>query len=89
LQSIGVLVAPANDFVEMTVPSNLSDHPKDLYDALEVEFNKAIINNPTRRNKTRLTFKDRGHMIRHLIITESIWQSLPIAEKDNQERNRR
>jgi hypothetical protein len=71
------------------VPSTLSEHPEDLYDALEVEFNKAIINNPSRRNKTRLTFEDRGHMIRHLTMTESIWQSLPTAEKGNQERNRR
>jgi hypothetical protein len=71
------------------VPSNLSEHSKDLYDALEVEFNKVIINNLSRRNKTRLAFKDRGYMIRHLTITESTWQSLSIAENGNKERNRR
>jgi hypothetical protein len=42
-----------------------------LYDALQVEFEKTIINNPNRRNKTRLTFKERGYMIRYLIITNT------------------
>jgi ABC-type uncharacterized transport system YnjBCD ATPase subunit len=60
-----------------------------LYDALQVEFDKAMVKNPTRRNKTRLTFEERGHMIRHLTMTESAWRDLPTSEKGNQERNKR
>jgi hypothetical protein len=71
------------------VPPDLSEHPEDLYDTLEVEFNKAMIKNPNRRNKTRLTFEERGHMIRHLTMTESTWRDLPTSEKGSQERNRR
>lgn len=71
------------------VPPHLSEHPEDLYDALEVEFDKAMIKNPNRRNKARLTFEERGHMIRHLTMTESTWRDLPTSEKGSQERNRR
>jgi hypothetical protein len=71
------------------VPPRLSEHPEDLYDALQVEFDKAMVNNPNRRNKTRLTFEERGHMIRHLTMTESTWKNLPTLEKGSQERNRR
>jgi hypothetical protein len=71
------------------VPPALSEHPEDLYDALQVEFEKAMINNPNRRNKTRLTFKERGHMIRHLIMTDTNWKELPPSDKGSQERNRR
>jgi hypothetical protein len=52
------------------VPPALSEHPEDLYDALQVEFDKAMIKNPNRRNKTRLTFEERGHMIRHLTMSD-------------------
>jgi hypothetical protein len=65
------------------VPPALSEHPEDLYDALQVEFEKAMINNPNRRNKTRLTFKKRGHMIRHLIMTDINWKELPPSDKGN------
>jgi hypothetical protein len=65
------------------VPPNLSQHPEDLYDALQVEFDKAMVKNLTRRNKTRLTFEERGHMIRHLTMTDSAWRDLPTSEKGN------
>jgi hypothetical protein len=55
------------------VPPDLSEHPEDLYDALEIEFNKAMIHNQSRRNKAQLTFKERSHMIRHLTMTEAKW----------------
>jgi hypothetical protein len=71
------------------VPPDLSEHPEDLYDALEIEFNKAMIQNQSRRNKARLTFEERGHMIRHLTMTETEWRDLPSSEKDSRERNRR
>jgi hypothetical protein len=48
-----------------------------------------MVNNLNRRNKTRLTFKKRGHMIRYLIMTESTWKNLPTLKKDSQKRNRR
>jgi hypothetical protein len=41
------------------VPPTLSEHPEDLYDALEVEFNRAIIHNPNRKNKARVTHEER------------------------------
>jgi hypothetical protein len=71
------------------VPPSVSQHPEDLYDALEVEFNKAMIHNPNRRNKSRLTFEARRHMIRHLTMTETTWKDLPSSNKGSQERNRR
>jgi hypothetical protein len=71
------------------VPPSLSEHPEDLYDTLQVEFDRAIINNSNRRNKTRLIFKERGYIIRHLTMTESTWRDLPTLEKSNQKRNRR
>ena len=71
------------------VPPGLSEHPEDLYDALEVEFGKAMIYNPKKKNKARLSFEDRGHMIRHLTMTEDAWRKLPSTEKGSQERNRR
>jgi hypothetical protein len=48
-----------------------------------------MIKNLARQNKTRLTFEERGHMIRHLTMTDSAWRDLPTSEKSNQERNRR
>jgi hypothetical protein len=72
-----------------TVPPSFSQHLEDLYDALEVEFNKALIHNSNRRNKARLTFEKREHMIRHLIMSDTAWKTLPSSEKGNQERNRR
>jgi hypothetical protein len=63
------------------VPPAFSEHPEDLYDALQVEFKKAIINNLNRRNKTRLTFKERGYMIRYLIMTDINWKELSPLNK--------
>jgi hypothetical protein len=54
------------------VPPDLSQHPEDLYDALQVEFDKAMVHNPSRRNKARVTFEERGHMIRHLTMSEKV-----------------
>jgi len=71
------------------VPPHLSEHPEDLHDASKAEFDKAVIKNPNRRNKTRLTLEEHGHMIRHLKMTESTWRGLPASEKGSQERNRR
>jgi IS30 family transposase len=71
------------------VPASVHEHPEDLYDALEVEFQQAMIQNPEKRHKTRITREERGHLIRHLTMTEEAWKALPTAEKDTVERNRR
>jgi hypothetical protein len=71
------------------VPPTLSEHPEDLYNTLEVEFNRAMTHNPNRKNKARVTYEERGHMIRHLTMSEAAWKALPPSEKGSQERNRR
>jgi hypothetical protein len=71
------------------IPLTLSEHSEDLYDTLEVEFNRAIIYNSNRKNKARVTHEERGYMIRYLIISEAAWKALPPSEKGSQERNRR
>jgi hypothetical protein len=70
------------------VPSSVSRHPEDLYDALEVEFQQAMLQNPQKKHKTRVTWEERGHLIRHLTMTEETWKTLPTAQKGILERNR-
>jgi ABC-type uncharacterized transport system YnjBCD ATPase subunit len=48
-----------------------------------------MIHNPNRKNKARVTFEERGHMIRRLTISDAAWKALPPSEKGSQERNRR
>ena len=36
------------------VPASVHKHPEDLYDALEVEFQQAMIQNPEKRHKTQI-----------------------------------
>jgi hypothetical protein len=71
------------------ISPSLGQYPEDLYAAFEVKFNKATIKTPNRRNKTRLTFEESGHVIRHLTMTETTWRDLPTSEKGIQERSRR
>jgi len=69
------------------VPDSIHEHPEDLYNALEVEFRQAMIQNPEKRYKTQITQEERGHLIRHLTMTEEAWKALPTAEKDILKRN--
>jgi hypothetical protein len=53
------------------IPPTLSEYPEDLYNTLEVEFNRAIIYNSNRKNKARVIYEERGYIIRYLIILEA------------------
>jgi hypothetical protein len=37
------------------VPFSVSGYPEDLYDALEIEFQQAMLQNSERKHKTRVT----------------------------------
>jgi hypothetical protein len=37
------------------VPNSVREYSEDLYDALQIEFKQAIIYNPEKRHKTRIT----------------------------------
>jgi hypothetical protein len=52
------------------VPSSVGEHPEDLYDALEVQFKREVLNNPEKKPKTRITWEERRHLIRHLTMSE-------------------
>lgn len=41
------------------VPPDLSEHPEDLYDAIEVEFGKAMIHNPNKASHTGMSKRRR------------------------------
>jgi hypothetical protein len=69
------------------VPANLREHPEDLCDALQIKFNQAVIQNPEKKHKNWITWKERGHLIRHLTMTEEAWKALPLAEKNTLKRN--
>ena len=71
------------------VPPSFNEHPEDLYDTLQVEFEQAMIHNPERKHKTHVTREERGHLIRHLTMTEERWKALPKAEKGILKRNHR
>jgi hypothetical protein len=48
-----------------------------------------MIQNPKKKHKTWITWKEREHFIRHLQMTEEAWKALPLAEKDTLKRSRR
>jgi hypothetical protein len=62
------------------VPAGLREHPEDLYDTLQVEVEQAMIHNPEKKNKARITREERGHLIRHLTMTQETWKSLPTSK---------
>ena len=65
----------------------MPEHPEDLHDALEVEFQQAY--NSEKKHKTRITWEERGPLIRHPTMFEDTWKGLLEAEKGILELNRR
>jgi hypothetical protein len=71
------------------VPASASEHPEDLYDALEVEFQQAMLYNLERKHETQITWEERGFLVQHLTMSEDTWKALPKAEKGILGRNQR